>query len=146
MREGTPLANYMRLGDLLLSIGMITDKQLEDALKYQKETNTRLGTALQNLQFVTEQNIIEALHIQLGIEFVDLSETVIPPEMAQVITKNIAKKHNVVPLRVDKDTLYLAMSDPLNFVAIEEVKRATRKKVVPVIATNNAVERAIMTL
>ena len=140
------LANYMRLGDLLQSIGMISDKQLEEALKYQKETNTRLGTALQDLNFVTEQNIIEALHIQLGIEFVDLTEAVIPPEMAQVISKNIAKKNNVVPLRIDKDTLYLAMSDPLNFVAIEEVKRATRKKVIPVIATNNAVERAIMTL
>ena len=140
------MANYMRLGDLLQSIGMISDKQLEEALKYQKETNTRLGTALQDLNFVTEQNIIEALHIQLGIEFVDLTEAVIPPEMAQVISKNIAKKNNVVPLRIDKDTLYLAMSDPLNFVAIEEVKRATRKKVIPVIATNNAVERAIMTL
>ena len=140
------MANYMRLGDLLLSIGMITDKQLEEALKYQKETNTRLGTALQELNFVTEENIIEALHIQLGIEFVDLTEAVIPPEMAHVISKNIAKKNNVVPLRIDKDTLYLAMSDPLNFVAIEEVKRATRKKVIPVIATNNAVERAIMTL
>ncbi len=137
---------YVKLGDLLLRIGLITEEQLQSALQYQKNTNKRLGSVLIELGYVTERQVIEALQIQLGIEFIDLSNTVIPAEMASILSKNIAKKHNVVPLRVAKDTLYLAMSDPLNFVAVEDVKRATRKKVIPVIATEDAVERAIMTL
>lgn len=137
---------YMRLGDLLLKVGLITQDQLDETLKAQKTTNERLGTQLISLGFVTEQQVIEALRIQLGIDFVDLSKTCIPAEMSQILPKNIAKKYNVVPFKATKDTLYLAMSDPMNFVAIEDVKGATRKKVIPVIATSAAVERAIMTL
>lgn len=140
------MATYKRLGDLLLNIDMISQEQLEEALKFQKGTNKRLGAVLIEMGFVTERQVIEALQMQLGIEFVDLSNTVIPAEMAQVLSKNIARKHSVVPIRAAKDNLYLAMSDPMNFVAIEEVKLATRKKVIPVIATAEAVDRAIMTL
>lgn len=140
------MAGYKRLGDLLLDVGMISQEQLMQALAYQKGSNKRLGSVLIELQFVTERQVIEALQLQLGVEFIDLSDTIIPAEMAQVFSKNIARKYNVIPLKVVKDTLYLAMSDPLNFVAVEEVKRATRKKVIPVIATEDAVERAIMTL
>lgn len=140
------MARYVRLGDLLLNIGLITQEQLDEALRVQKGTSKRLGTMLIELGFVTERQVIEALQIQLGIEFVDLSNMVIPAELAQVLSKNIAKKHVVVPIRVVKDTLYLAMSDPLNFVAIEEVKRATRKKVIPVIATEEATQHAIIAL
>lgn len=137
---------YFKLGDLFVNIGLITQEQLDEALKYQKGTGKRLGSVLIELGIVTERQVIEALQIQLGIEFIDLSNTVIPAEMAHILSKNIAKKHNVVPVRTAKDTLYLAMSDPMNFVAIEDVKRATRKKVIPIIATEDAVERAIMTL
>ncbi len=140
----------VRLGDLLLRSGLITQEQLEDALKQQKNSGTRLGkrlgSVLIELGYITERQVIEALQLQLGIEFVDLSSTIIPPEMAQLLSQNIAKKYNVIPIRVTKDTIFLAMSDPLNFVAVEDVKRATRKRVVPVIATEQAVERAIMTL
>ena len=137
---------YKRLGDLLLHIGLISQEQLDRALTLQKGTKQRLGTVLIENGFITEQQLIEALELQLGIEFVDLSKTVIAPEMAQVLSKNIAKKYGVVPVRVDRDTLYLAMSDPLNFMALEEVKTATRKRVVPMIATGEAVDRAILTL
>lgn len=139
---------YLRLGDLLVSVGLITQQQLDEALRYQKNTNTnkRLGAVLVELDFVTEQQVIEALQIQLGIEFIDLSNIVIPAEMARTLPKNIARKNGVVPIRLVKDTLHLAMSDPLNFLAIEEVKRATRKRVTPLIATEDAIERAIMTL
>ncbi|WP_295579323.1 GspE/PulE family protein [uncultured Oscillibacter sp.] len=137
---------YKRLGDLLLNIGLISQEQLEQALSIQRTTKKRLGTVLVDSGFITEQQLIEALELQLGIEFIDLSKAVIPTDMAQLLSKNIAKKYNVVPVRSERDTLYLAMSDPLNFMAIEEVKTATRKKVVPMIATAEAVDRAIITL
>lgn len=137
---------YKRLGDLLLNVELITEEQLKQALALQKEQKERLGAILIHNGFITEQQLIEALVMQLGIEFIDLSKAMIPTEMAHVLTKNLANKHSVVPVRMERDTLYLAMADPLNFFAVEEVKSATRKKVVPMIATSEGVERAAITL
>lgn len=130
----------------MLDIGLIDQAQLDRALSIQSKNKKRLGDVLIQNGFITERQLIEALELQLGVEFIDLSKSVIPPEMAQVLSRNIAKKHSVVPVRADRGTLYLAMSDPLNFLAIEEVRTATRKKVVPIIATAEAIDRAILTL
>lgn len=139
---------YWRLGDLLVSSGVITEEQLELALKMQKEEmqGKRLGTVLIESGIITENQLIETLQMQLGVEFIDLNNTAIPPEMAQVLPKNIAKKHMVIPVKVVRNELYLAMVDPLNFITIEEVQSATRKKVIPVIATTAAMERAVLNL
>ncbi len=139
---------YWRLGDLLVSSGMITEKQLNDALAIQKTSGKgqRLGTVLIENGFITENQLIETLQMQLGVEFIDLNNTSIPPEMASVLPKNIAKKHMVIPVKVAGNDLYLAMVDPLNFITIEEVQSATRKKVIPVIATTSAMERAVLNL
>lgn len=139
---------YWRLGDLLVSSGMITEKQLEEALAIQKSSGKghRLGTVLIENKFITEAQLIETLQMQLGVEFIDLNNTSIPSEMASVLSKNIAKKHMVIPVKVLGNDLYLAMVDPLNFITIEEVQAATRKKVIPVIATMEAMERAVLNL
>ena len=137
---------YMRLGDLLVDAGVITEEQLGAALKSQKESKRRLGDELIQTGVITERQLIDALMMQLGIDYVDLSETEISPEMAQILPKNIAKKHSVVPVRTRGDELYLAMVDPLNFIATEEVRAATRKRIVPVIATQSGVDHAISAL
>ena len=136
----------MRLGDLLIAAGTITQEELEKGLALQKEQKGRLGEVLISNGIITEQQLIEALQMQLGIEFVDLTKINIPTELAQVVPKNIAKQYTVVPIRVVKDELYLAMSDPLNFYAIEEVRKAVRRKVVPVLATKDAIEHSIQIL
>ena len=137
---------YLRLGDLLISAGLITEEQLQEGLRLQKGTGKRLGTVLQENGFITESELIEALQMQLGIEFIDLSKVNIPTELVQMVPKNIAKQYQVVPVRIVKDECYLAMSDPLNFYAIEEVRKAARRKVVPMVAMSSAVERAIQVL
>ncbi len=137
---------YMRLGDLLKSAGLIDEAQLQKALDIQKTTKQRLGTVLIESGIITEQQFIDTMALQLGISFIDLTKTQIPTEMARILPKNIAKKHSVVPVRVVKDELVLAMVDPMNFVAIEEVRTATRKRVSPRIAQSAAVDRAIATL
>ena len=137
---------YKRLGDLLIAAGTITPEELDMGLKRQKETKERLGAALISAGIITEAELIEALRLQLGIEYIDLSKTNIPISMAQVVPKNIAKQFQVVPVRIEKDELYLAMSDPMNFYAIEEVKKAVRKKIIPMIATAEGVEHAILVL
>jgi len=137
---------YKRLGDLLIDIGLITQEQLEATLVSQKESKKRLGEALIDGGFLTEAQLIEALEMQLGIEFVDLGNYMIDSAMAHTVPKSIAKKYGVVPVRKDRDNLYLAMSDPLNFKAIEEARAATRLRVTPMIATVEGIDRAIQTL
>ena len=137
---------YMRLGDLLVASGVITNEQLNKALELQKKSKQRLGDVLIENKFITEQHLIEALQIQLGVEFVDLTAVSIPVELAKYVPKNIAKRFCVVPVKLVKDTLYLAMSDPLDFVAQEEGKTASRRRVIPMIATRRATEQAISRL
>ncbi|MBQ4381250.1 MAG: Flp pilus assembly complex ATPase component TadA [Oscillospiraceae bacterium] len=137
---------YKRLGELLLAAGTITEQELERGLELQKGTKERLGTVLISNGILTEDELIEALTMQLGVEFIDLTKVNIPTEMAQVLPKNIAKQYTVVPVKIVKDELFLAMADPMNFYAIEEVRKAVRKKVVPMVARQKAVEHAIQVL
>lgn len=137
---------YKRLGDILLSVDMITEEQLEEALKRGSEEKKRLGQVLIDTDVITEQQLIDVLKLQLGVESIDLTSVNIPTSLAQLVPKNLARKYTVVPVRMMGDELYLAMVDPLNFVAIEEVRNATKKRVIPMIATANAMDRAIATL
>ncbi len=84
--------------------------------------------------------------MQLGVDFVDLTAVSIPVELAKYVPRNLAKKYCVVPVKLVKDELFLAMSDPLDFVAQEEVKAASRKRVVPMLSTRKATEQAITRL
>ena len=137
---------YMRLGDLLIAAGVIGQEELQKALSIQKQTRERLGDVLIENGMITEQQLIEALQMQLGVDFVDLTAVSIPLELAKFVPRAIAKKYSVVPVKLVKDELYVAMSDPLNFVAQEEIKAASHKQVVPMIATRRATELAINTL
>ena len=137
---------YKRLGDVLMDAGLITEEQLSHALDQQQNTKRRLGDELIAEGVITEAGLIEALQMQLGVDFVDLSQIDLDPEMSRVVSKNVARQYNVVPVNQTPEEVYLAMSDPLNFMAIEAVKNATRKRVVPMVATHDAIMRAIMTL
>lgn len=137
---------YRRLGELLIAAGTITEEELNRGLELQKGTKERLGTVLISNGIITENELIEALQMQLGIEYIDLTKVNIPVEMAQAAPKNIAKQYQVVPVKMVKGEIFLAMSDPLNFYAIEEVRKAVRKKVVPMVATASAIDHAIQIL
>ncbi len=137
---------YFRLGDILINNGAITKEQLDKALALQKTRHERLGTILIDEGIINEQLLIETLEVQLGIDFIDLSKVRIPIELASLVPRSIARRHGVVPVRLNKDELTLAMSDPLNFVALEEVRTVTRKRILPKIATTAAVNKAIATL
>ena len=137
---------YVKLGDLLIKSGDISPAQLEEALKLQEGSGERLGAILQKHGFITERQLIDTLMSQLGVEFVDLNTYAIPPEMAQLLPKSLAKKHMVIPVKATRSEVWLAMADPLNFMAVEEVGAVTRRRVVPVIAASAAVERAVQNL
>jgi type IV pilus assembly protein PilB len=137
---------YRRLGDILVDAGLLSEEQVNSALASSKTSDLRLGEYLVKNGVLTEMQIIDALSIQLGMDFIDLSKISIDPSLTQVLPKNIAKAHSIVPVRKQSDTLYIAMSDPLNFRAVEEAKSASRCRVVPMISTREGVERAIASL
>ena len=84
--------------------------------------------------------------MQLGIEYIDLTKVDIAPEMSRYVPKNLAKRMSIVPVRCSKEELFLAMADPLNFMAVEEAQRTSRKRIVPMIASEQAVQHAINVL
>ena len=134
---------HIRLGELLTTAGVLNEEQLKEALEIQKKTKDRLGDILIENRFITGEELIHALQMQLGIDFVDLTAITIPVELAKFVPRNIAKRHCIVPVKLVDDTLYIAMSDPLDFIAQEEVKAVSHKKVVPMIATKKATEEVI---
>ena len=131
---------------MLVDAGELTNEQVNKALALQKGTGKRLGTGLIENGFITESQLIETLRMQLGIEFVDLNKVQIDPSMAQIVPRNLARAYRVVPVKMENNQLYLAMEDPLNFRALEVVREATRKRVVPMIAYSNAISRALSVL
>ncbi len=135
-----------RLGDMLVEMSLITEEQLQQALKIQKEEHDRLGATLVKHGFITEAQMVDALRLQLGIDYIDLTKTDIKPEMSQYIPKALARENRMVPVSVSKDMLFLAMTDPTNFMAIEQAKMVSKKNIVPMIAAGNAVDHAINTL
>ena len=137
---------YKRLGEMLVDVGVITEEQLTEALAKQKGSGKRLGTVLVDEHFITETQLIETLRMQLGIDFIDLNKAKIDPSMVNLVPKNVAKKERVVPVKLVHDNLYLAMEDPMNFMAIENVKNTTRKRVTPMIAYSRAIDRALNVL
>lgn len=137
---------FKKLGDMLISTGLITQEQLAHALERQKETKNRLGKELINEGVITETQLIETLKVQLGLDSIDLSKIEIPSALAELVPKKIAATYGLVPIKIDGDTLYIAMSDPLNFMALEDVKAASRKRVIPLIATEEAIQRNIASL
>ena len=137
---------YIRLGDVLTKSGTISQEQLDQALVLQKQSGKRLGTVLIDEGIIQEQQLIQALTDQLGVEYIDLNAIDIPAELVRMVPKSLAKKYAAVPVRASRSDLFLAMADPLNFVAVEEISTVSRRHVIPMIATEGAVQRAIHNL
>jgi len=125
---------------------MASEEEVSRAARLQEESNERLGTILVRQGILTERQLLEALREQLKIPLIDLAKEHIDPKMAAVVPVNIARRHGVVPVRLEDGELYLAMKDPLDFMALEEVKMASKCRVIPLLAAFNGIDRGIREL
>ena len=132
-----------RLGDILLEAGKISVAQLNRALDTQRKTRRRLGEVLVSEGLLTEEEIADVLAKQLSLERVDLENTFVEQDMARSIPKEVAQKYVAIPIYMRDDKLVVAMSDPLNMFAIDDICFITQKKIQPAVATKNQIERAI---
>lgn len=137
------LSKKMRLGDSLIAEGLINEEQLQQALALQKKSGKRLGAVLVEMHLVTEQDIVQILSKQLRIPFIDLSNYLIDPVIAKLIPEHIAKRHMLIPINKVGNKLTVAMVDPLNIIAIDDIQLMTGLMVKPVVATHTDINKAL---
>ncbi|WZL75033.1 type II secretion system ATPase GspE [Clostridiaceae bacterium 35-E11] len=137
------VGNKKKLGNLLMDAGLITKEQLHHALKLQKNSGKKLGEILIEEGIIQEKQIIEVLEFQFGIPHMDLEKHFIDPEIPRLISENLARRNMLIPVKKERDRLVVAMVDPLNIFAIDDVKIATGLEVEPAIATKQDIFYAI---
>lgn len=132
-----------KLGELLIERGLVTQAQLDEALRQQDRTGERLGTLLVKLGYITEDTLTDVVSDRLGIPRVSLSAMVIDPQVIQRLTVETARRYTLIPIFAIGNTLTLAMADPLNIIAIDEIKYQTGCDVKRAIASESEVKEAI---
>lgn len=131
------------LGEILIKKEYITRKQLERALKKAEEENKELDKTIVELGYISEKEIYQILAEELGFEFVDLSEIELKSELAQFLPDNLAKRYNAVPIKLEGDKLVVALLDPLDTNAVDDIMLMTGLQVETVMATESDIKRAI---
>lgn len=132
-----------KLGDLLFESGLISQEQLQQALTEQNKSKRKLGDVLIAQGFITEQQLIEVLELQLGIPHVSLFKYQIDPAITQIIPESMAKRYQVLPFMKDGSKLTVAMVDPLDYFAIEDLRMTTGFRIEPAISSRDELQRAI---
>ena len=133
----------VKLGDLLLKQKLITQEQLENALKLQREEGGKIGEALVRVGAVSEGDITETLSQQFGVPSIDLAHFEIDPAVIKVVPGEVARKYGVLPVNKTGATLTIAMGDPTNVFAMDDIKFMTGYNVEPVVASEIALRKAI---
>jgi type IV pilus assembly protein PilB len=141
LRLGQPVSR--RLGDLLVGEGLITPENLRRALAEQRGTSEKLGSILVRLNLLSEEQLIGFLSRQYGIPSITLSQLDIDPEVLRLVPAQLAKKYEVIPIERAGNALTLAMADPTNVFALDDVAFLTNLQVLPVVASQGAIRKAI---
>ncbi|MFQ5664763.1 MAG: GspE/PulE family protein, partial [Terriglobia bacterium] len=132
-----------RLGEILIKEKLITQEQLQQALEHQKKNGGRLGGALVKLGFITDEEITGVLSRQYGVPAINLGYYEVDPAVLKLVPHDTAARYQVVPLSRVGSTLTIAMADPTNVFAMDDIKFMTGLKVEPVVASENAIFEAI---
>lgn len=132
-----------RIADILIEDGLLESSQLEEILEIQKTQGGRLLKLLLDKKYVTEQDMMISMGRCLGTPPVNLSRMKISKELLDLVPKDIAKNHQLIPIARLGNMLYVAMADPLNVLALDELRQITRMEIVPMISTEKAVQDAM---
>ena len=132
-----------QLGELLIERGVITKKQLEYALNVQKEKGGLIGQVLVKLGYATEEVIAQALTAQYGFPYLPLDNYEIDPEVVKIVPENVASQYCLVPIDKIGSNLTIAMSNPLNSLAIEDIELVSGLCVQIFVSTATDIKKAI---
>ncbi|MGH9751054.1 MAG: type IV-A pilus assembly ATPase PilB [Candidatus Polarisedimenticolia bacterium] len=133
----------VKLGEMLIKAGLLTPQKLQEALNYQKTHGGKLGLNLVKLQFVKEEDITRVLSQQYGVPAVNLAKLEIDETVVKLIPSEVAQKYLIMPVSRTGATLTIAMVDPTNVFAMDDIKFMTGYNVEPVVASEVAIKEAI---
>lgn len=133
----------LKLEELLLCSGKITQNQLDHVLKEQKITKKSIDRLLLSKGYITENDIIEVLEYQLEIPYINLDKFMIKPDVVTQIPENIARRYDLIAIDKKENHLVVAMADPLNIFAIDDIKLFTQKDIKSVISTKKSIRENI---
>ncbi len=128
-----------RIADALVEDGLLTTRQVEELLEKQKKEGTRFIKLVTDKSYVSEQDLTVSMGRVLNVPPINLTRLTIPPEVADLLPREIANTHKVVPLSRLENKLFIAMADPLNVLAVDDVKRITKLEVSTMIASEKAI-------
>src|SRR6266446_1632486 len=128
-----------RIADALVEDGLLNARQVEQLLEQQKKDGTRLLKLILEKAYVTDQDMAVSMGRVLNTPPVNLARVSISPEIAELLPRELAHTHKVVPVSRLENKLFLAMADPLNVLALDDVRRITRLEVSPMIASERAI-------
>ena len=132
-----------RLGEILIAGGVISPTHLEEALALQKSLGLRLGEVLIKQGLVTEEDILRTMQSQLGLPSIDLNRVVVPEQILKLLPENVVRKYSVLPVEMSNAQLMVAMSDPTDYFAIDDLRLAAGMMVKPCLAKKGDILRAI---
>mgnify|MGYP004544181887 FL=1 len=136
----------IRIGDVLVAAGAITEEQLQEGLAKQKETGRKLGNALVDLGFISNDMLITVLTTQLGIDYIELKGAKIEDKVIHMVPESMVTKYQAIPIEVDPDNpniLKVAMADPMDIMAMDDIGLVTNLQVEPMLASEEAIRAAI---
>ncbi len=128
---------------MLIDLGIITSEQLDVCLNEQKQSGERLGKILKAKGFITEQQLMEVMQYQLGIPYINLDTIKLSKSLSKTMPVSLAQRHRMAPVRTDGSKLFIAMADPVDFIAIEDARVVSGMEVFPMIASEHTVDTAI---
>jgi type IV pilus assembly protein PilB len=135
--------NIVRNAELYIRSGKVTQQQLDEAIKRQKLTKKTINEILVEIGAITERQMVELMEKQLGLPSVRLFETPIDRSAVLTIPEAVARKHCLIPIQRQGGKIKVAIADPLNYEAIEEVRMLTGAMILPLIAAKSEIEEAI---
>jgi type IV pilus assembly protein PilB len=133
----------VRLGELLVEAGLISQAQLQQALEQQHATGERLGKVLVSMGLATQDSIARAVASQLGIEYVNLQTTTIPEDVLTALPEPLIRRYQVVPVRLEEDALVLGMVDPLDIVALDDIRRFVDREIIQAAITPDGFQAVV---
>lgn len=136
----------IRIGDVLVAAGAITEEQLQEGLAKQKETGRKLGNALVDLGFISNDMLITVLTTQLGIDYIELKGAKIEDKVIHMVPESMVTKYQAIPIEVDPDNpniLKVAMVDPMDIMAMDDIGLVTNLQVEPMLASEEGIKNAI---
>ncbi|MBN2177007.1 MAG: Flp pilus assembly complex ATPase component TadA [Demequinaceae bacterium] len=132
-----------QLGTILLEDGLLTEDQLMDAIDEQQRSGQSLGRTLVELGLISESQLVRALASQVGMEFVELANFPVDVSAVALVPAAVCRRHNALPIAIDEGVVKIAMSNPGNVVAVDDIRTLTNRHVIPVVATHDDVVAAI---